>query len=242
MNNTFQYILSCRPDIIRVNKKEGIALDIRTLFDEKTRGLWQQFVINEQLTPVQEEQFAKYFKLLIEWSEKINLTTITAPSSIIRYHFQDSLQLGHAVGLTGQETIVDVGSGGGFPGIPLAIKYPQMSIILIEVSHKKITFLDTVINALALENVEIYTYDWRTFLRKTEYDVDYICARASLHPDELIRMFKPASPYRDATLVYWASVQWEPEKKEASFMAEEFTYTVGNKRRKLVFFKNSKTA
>jgi 16S rRNA (guanine527-N7)-methyltransferase len=212
-------------------------LDIRTILDEKTAGIWKRFVAHEKLTEQQEKQFAQYITLLIEWSEKINLTTIKAPTAVIRYHFQDSLQLGHVIDLNKEQTIVDVGSGGGFPGIPLAIKYPDLHVVLVEVSQKKVNFLDTVISALKLKNIEIYTQDWRTFLRQTDYPANYICARASLQPEELIRMFKPASPYKEVTLVYWAATQWAPEGKVIPFVQKEFPYSVGNRKHKLVFFK-----
>lgn len=212
-------------------------MDIRTIFDTKTADIWDRFVADEQLTVKQADQFAHYFKLLIEWSQKTNLTTITAPTAVIRYHFQDSLQLGHVIDLHKEQTIIDVGTGAGFPGIPLAIKYPHVEVVLVEVSHKKVAFLELVINALKLENVDLYTYDWRTFLRKTDYPANYICARASLQPEELLRMFKPASPYKDATLVYWASKEWQPSTKEAPFVQEEIPYSVGNRKHKLVFLK-----
>ena len=142
--------------------------------------------------------------------------------------------LSKAIDLSAITTICDVGTGAGFPGIPLAIKYPQLRVILLEVSHKKIDFLDLVINKLELDNVEIYPHDWRTFLRTTDDSVNLFCARASLQPEELIRLFKPGCSYKDATLVYWAASDWLPVGKEESFIKKEVPYSVGNKKRKLV--------
>ncbi len=207
-----------------------------SILKERGGQLWQDFIDQEQLSTTQAEQFEQFVLMLLEWSEKINLTTITNLKSIIAYHFQDSLSLGHATDLNSISTIADVGTGGGFPGIPLKIKYPHLRVILIEVKHKRRLFLEKVIHKLKLKDIEIYPHDWRTFLRKTEQDIDIICARASLQPAELMRMFKPSSPYKNATLVYWAAKDWEPEKKEQPFFNKDFDYKVGRRKRKLVFF------
>jgi len=209
-----------------------------SILKERGGQLWQDFLDQEQLSETQAQQFEQFLLMLLEWSEKINLTTITNLKSIIAYHFQDSLSLAHATDLQKVSTIADVGTGGGFPGIPLKIKYPHLRVILIEVKHKRRVFLEEVIHKLKLENIEIYPNDWRTFLRKTEEDVDIICARASLQPAELMRMFKPASPYKNATLVYWAAKDWEPDTKEQPFYTKTFDYNVGRRKRKLIFFNN----
>ena len=214
-------------------------MDIRTLFDDRVRTLWQEFSTSEKLSEIQEQQCADFLALLIEWSDKINLTTITAPSAAIKYHFQDSLVLDRTLDMRAIRTLCDVGSGAGFPGIPLAIKYPHMRVILIEVSNKKIDFLDLVIEKLGLENVEIYPHDWRTFLRSTEDTIDLFCARASLHTDELLRLFKPGCKYKDAQLVYWAAVDWEPIDKEKPFITQQVPYSISSKKRKLVFMSRS---
>ncbi len=209
-------------------------MDIRTVFDERVTRLWQEFVTTEALSSRQNDQCATFLQLLIEWSEKINLTTIIAPSAIIRYHFQDSLVLDRCVDMDTIQTVCDVGTGAGFPGIPLAIKYPKLRIVLLEVNHKKIDFLDLVINKLELENVEIYPHDWRTFLRTTDDEVQLFCARASLQPEELLRVFKPGCRYKDAQLVYWAAQDWQPLDRELPFIRQQMPYSVGNKKRKLV--------
>jgi 16S rRNA (guanine(527)-N(7))-methyltransferase RsmG len=210
-------------------------LDIQSVLGDNPY-FWQQFLKKEELSPQQEKQFADYLLLLIEWSEKINLTTITTPSAVVKYHFQDSLYVNRSIDFSAIKTICDVGTGGGFPALPLKIKYPHLRVILIEVNNKKINFLEEVIAKLGLENVEIYPEDWRTFLRKTDDTIDLFFSRASLHTDELIRMFKPSSPYKDAQLIYWAATQWEPTKFEKVFVKKEVAYSIGQKKRKLVFF------
>ena len=164
------------------------------------------------------------------------MTAITDIKEIISYHFQDSLRLADAVDLASIQMLADVGTGAGFPGIPLKLKYPDLQVILIEVTRKKINFLEMVINTLGLEGIQVFPFDWRTFIRSTEYPVDLICARASLQLDELFRMFKPTCPYNQATLVYWATQGWQPLEQERRYLQKIVPYTVGKKARKLVLF------
>jgi len=212
------------------------VFDICKINDKRVRYAWETFVASEQLNEGQINQFKQYLSLLLEWNKIINLTAITDIVAIIRYHFQDSLQAVKAVDFTTIGSIVDVGSGAGLPGIPLKICYPHLFVVLIEVNRKKIAFLHTVIKTLKIKSIEVYSLDWRTFLRKTAYNIDMVCARASLKPEELIHMFKPSSPYKNATLLYWASEQWVPGKKEQPLVEKEMLYTIGDKKRKLIFF------
>jgi len=204
--------------------------------DKKDAQVWQSFVKKEALTPEQAEKFEQYLSHLIEWNKKSNLTSITTVSDILAYHFQDSLRIADFIDFKPGQTLCDVGSGGGFPGIPLKIRYPEVRVILIEVNNKKINFLETMISTLGLENIEVCPLDWRAFLRDAPYPVDYFFARASLRPDELTRMFKPGCAYKGATLVYWASQQWVLDDKEAVYYRKQEEYQVGNKKRRYIFF------
>ncbi len=192
------------------------------------------------LTTAQTAQLDRYLELLIEWNKKFNLTAITDPAAIIHNHFDDSLALAQHIDFTTIYSTADIGTGAGFPGIPLKILFPHLKTVLIEVNNKKRSFLAHIVQELTLDNITIYPYDWRTFLRTTNYPIDYFFARASLQPEELVRIFKPSSPYKDATLVYWASQQWEPEKIEAPFIEKEVFYTIDTIQRKFVFFKQTK--
>ena len=194
--------------------------------------LAEQFNLNEK----QMEQFYTYSSLLQEWNKKINLTTITDPIAIIKEHFQDSLMISHFIDFSPIMMICDIGTGAGFPSIPLKICYPHLIVVLIEVSQKKILFLEKLIDVLRLENVLISPLDWRTFLRKTRYDVDLFLARASISVDELIRMFKPACYYRNVQLVYWASRALVIPAVAQSFVQKEEWYKINGKRRRYIFF------
>lgn len=201
---------------------------------------WHRFIKDFKLSEVQQNQFARYFELLSEYNELFNLTAIIQPSEIVAYHFQDSLALSKVVDLEKIAMIADVGSGAGFPGIPLKIMFPHLDVILIEVTKKKIEFLELVCAELDLDNIIAMDIDWRTFLRKTDEPIDLFVSRASLHPDELIRMFKANCPYKDKKIVYWASKEWELSAKEEPYFEKEERYTVRSKERRLIFFAQSK--
>ena len=199
--------------------------------------MWQQFAQAERLSDEQLKKFQQYAALLLAWNEKSNLTAITDLQRVIFDHFQDSLALKNIVDLSIIFSLADVGSGGGFPGIPLAILYPHIAVTLIEVNQKKIRFMQEVIRVLKLTNVSTSDYDWRTFLRQTNYDIQFFCARASLKPEELVHMFKPSCQYRNAQLVYWASQQWEPGKRVQPLIVDDVAYAVDNKKRRLILMR-----
>lgn len=192
-----------------------------------------------RLTGHQVDQFAQYALLLKKASQEFNITTITHDKDMVSYHFKDSLMISNYCDFKTITGCADVGSGGGFPGLPLKILFPDIPMILIEVNEKKIHFLKEVIQTLVLPKIEVCTLDWRTFLRKTLYPIDLFLSRASLHPDELLKMFKPSSPYKQAKLVYWASEQWNPQENEKQYIAQEQEYRVGNRKRRFIFFSNN---
>ena len=198
---------------------------------------WNNLAQKYSLTSNQIEQLKVYLELLLEWNKKFNLTAITNAKDALEHHFDDSLAIIKVIDFSSIKTVADVGTGGGFPGLPLEIIYPHLHTILIEVNNKKRSFLEYIVQTLNLENVNIYPFDWRTFLRTTEYDVDYFFARASLQPEELVRIFKPSCTYHKAQLVYWASTKWTPEKSVTRFVEKEIVYTLDSVHRKFVFFK-----
>ena len=98
------------------------------------------------------KKFFEYMKLLIEWNEKINLTAIVEPGQVITKHFLDSLTILNYIG-TKQQKIIDVGTGAGFPGIPIKIMDDLSEITLIDSLNKRINFLQKVINKNNLKNI-----------------------------------------------------------------------------------------
>jgi 16S rRNA (guanine(527)-N(7))-methyltransferase RsmG len=199
---------------------------------------WTRLINKYALSIDQTNKLKRYLELLTEWNAKFNLTAITDVDAIIQYHFDDSLALAQYIDFAALHSVADIGTGAGFPGLPLKILFPHLKVTLIEVNNKKRSFLAHVAQELELDDVILYEFDWRTFLRTNDYPIDCFFARASLQPEELVRLFKPSSAYKEATLVYWASNQWAPEKMEALFVEKEIVYTLDSVHRKFVFFKN----
>lgn len=197
--------------------------------------VWQDFYDDAKLTDEQFAQFQRYEAFLSQKNKEFNLTAIIELTAIVRQHFMDSLFLRKFVDLKSMSTIIDVGAGAGFPLIPLKIMFPHLKIVLIEVTRKKAEFLQDLVKLLELTDVEIYTQDWRTFLRKTEYKVDLFVTRAALQDLELCRAFKPSSPYKNATIVYWATQEWMPDEKTVTYVQKIENYKLGSRNRSLVF-------
>ena len=105
-----------------------------------------------ELNDRQLEEFYLYMNLLLEWNEKINLTAITKPEEIILKHFIDSLTICKYI--KQEKSLIDVGTGAGFPGIPLKIVNKDIKITLLDSLNKRINFLDEVIEKLNLKNIE----------------------------------------------------------------------------------------
>ncbi len=106
------------------------------------------------LTEKQVEQFITYYEMLVEWNEMMNLTAITEYEDVMKKHFVDSLSLIKAFDVSKDKTVIDVGTGAGFPGLALKIAYPNLKITLLDSLNKRIQFLDAVIQKLDLKDVE----------------------------------------------------------------------------------------
>lgn len=104
------------------------------------------------LSKEQQIQFYSYMELLLEWNQKMNLTAITDEEEVLSKHFIDSLTIMPYV--KERDKILDIGTGAGFPGVPLKIALPQNSITLLDSLNKRINFLQEVINKLDLKNIE----------------------------------------------------------------------------------------
>ncbi len=131
-------------------------------------------VFNEE----QLQKFYKYMNILLEWNEKINLTAIIKPEEIILKHFIDSLTINKYIEYN--KNLTDVGTGAGFPGIPIKIYRPDIKVTLVDSLNKRINFLNEVIEKLKLEDIFTVHSRIEDFGRNSKYreKFDYVTARA----------------------------------------------------------------
>jgi 16S rRNA (guanine527-N7)-methyltransferase len=145
---------------------------------------WQRFIIDGarklgfEIDESVTAQFSAHAFELIRWKRKINLTSITNPRDIAIKHFLDSLA--PAQFIPDEARLLDMGSGGGFPGIPLKILKPSLSVLLIDGVRKKINFLKHVLRNLQLENIEAFQIRAENLLKEPEFEdsFDVIISRA----------------------------------------------------------------
>lgn len=158
-------------------------------FEELMKFYGEQIDITFEKSQI--EQFYKYMNLLIEWNEKINLTAIIEPEEIILKHFIDSLTICKYI--ENNATLADVGTGAGFPGIPLKIYRPDIKITLVDSLNKRINFLNEVINNLELKNIVTIHSRVEDFGKNKNYreKYDYVTARAVANLNTLSEYLVP---------------------------------------------------
>ena len=131
----------------------------------KARALKEEI----SLSPKQLDQFELFYNMLIETNKSMNLTAITDEDEVIEKHFIDSLSCRRVMDMTKVKTCIDVGTGAGFPGIPLKIVYPEIQFVLVDSLNKRVGFLNEVKKALGLEGLEALHGRAEDFAKQTAY-------------------------------------------------------------------------
>lgn len=149
-------------------------MDYLSILEEACRD------IGLELTKEQYEQFMKYKDLIQEWNKKVNLTSIKEDEEIVKKHFIDSIKIFKFEEVKNAKRIIDIGTGGGFPGIPMKIVNPDCEMVLLDSLNKRINFLNIVINDLGLKNISTIHGRAEDFAVKPEYreKFDIVVSRA----------------------------------------------------------------
>jgi len=183
--------------------------------------------------------FDLYLNELVEWNKKFNLTAITEPEAIKEKHFADSLLLLEHLPLT-NESVVDVGAGAGFPGIPLKIARPGLKLTLLEATKKKVGFLDHLIKTLGLAGAEAVWARAEDYAGTHRESFDLAVARAVADLRVLAELCLPLVKVGGA-FAAWKEVAIEPEvesaQKAVALLGGEISAVIKHPRRSLLIIK-----
>lgn len=198
--------------------------------------------INIILTEEQIEKLDKFYKLLIEWNKKINLTRIEDEKEVYLKHFYDSLTIVKVVDLNKINTLCDVGTGAGFPGIVLKIVFPNLKITLIDSLQKRVNYLNTIIKELNLNNIEA------VHARGEEYKgkFDLVTSRAVANIEKIVKytmhLVSPSGIFvamkGDIDNELTEDIKRKLSKKYKITKIEKFLLPIEESKRSLVVMKN----
>lgn len=204
--------------------------------------------INITLTNNQLEQLEKYYEMLVEYNKVMNLTGITDHDQVFLKHFYDSLTLSKIIDLTQEETLCDIGTGAGFPGLVIKICFPNLKVVLLDSLNKRTKFLIDVINELKLDNIEVVHTRAEEYALKNRNKFDVTTARAVAHLSTLLEYSIPMTKQNKYFIALKANVDEEIKEIDNALKCLntkieekiEFNLPVENSNRTIIKFKKLK--
>lgn len=198
--------------------------------------------LNIKITEEQLNKLELFYDLLIKWNDLINLTRITKKEDVYLKHFYDSLTLTKVVNLNNINTLCDVGTGAGFPGIVLKILYPNLKITLIDSLQKRVNYLNEIIKELKLDNIKAIHIRGEDYHEK----FDLVTSRAVANIEKLVNYTMHLIEKKglfiamkgDISKELTEEVKEKIEKKYKIIEINEFLLPIEDSKRSLLVMKN----
>lgn len=185
------------------------------------RDIFDSILQEINISEIQKNKYLCYINFLQKENKKYNLTRIDALDKILYYHILDTLLVTKFELFDAGDTIADIGSGCGVPGILLAIFYPNKKFYLVEVVKKKINFLNECIILLNLDNCIVINEDFLTFIRRKKSKINFFIGRASLGLSEFVKIYS-IPLYNRSSIIYWAAPSWKFNEKHNSILKNNY--------------------
>lgn len=201
--------------------------------------------INIEITDKQLEQLEIYYELLIEYNKVMNLTGITEKDQVYLKHFYDSLTIAKIIDITKEETLCDVGTGAGFPGMVLKIIFPNLKVTLVDSLNKRIEFLKVVKEKLKLTNIEIIHSRIEDYAKDNREKFDIVTSRAVANLSILLEYAIPLVKVNKYFIAMKGNTKEEIEEGKNAFKvlnsyiekSLEFKLPIENSQRNLIKIK-----
>ena len=194
------------------------------------------------LSAYQLDKLEKFYKLLVEWNNKINLTRIIDKEDVYLKHYYDSLTINKVIDLNEVETLCDVGSGAGFPGIVLKIFYPHLKITLVDSLQKRVNYLNEIIKELDLKDIKAIHVRGEDY--KEKFDV--VTSRAVANIEKLMKYTMHLLNKNGVLVALKGNIEEELteevekrlSKKYKIVKIEKFLLPIENSKRSIIMIKN----
>ena len=181
----------------------------------KNKFIEEILLLGIEITDEKMDQLERYYELLIEYNKVMNLTGIIEKEDVYLKHFYDSLTISKIIDLNNEESLCDLGSGAGFPGIVIKIFYPHLNIVLVDSLNKRIHFLNIVIEELKLEKIIAVHERIEEYSRNNKEKFDVVTARAVAPLNILLELGSNLVKINKYFVAMKGNIEKEPEYTSA---------------------------